>query len=334
MVTRRKFLTQGSLGLTAMSLPIPLKTIIKSDSMKKNEIFDVIIVGGSYSGLSAAMALGRALRKVLIIDSGKPCNIQTPHSHNFLTQDGKIPKEISKIATEQVKQYKTIQFYSGLASSGQKTANGFEIITQLGDRFETKKIIFASGVKDIMPNIKGFSECWGISVIHCPYCHGYEFKNVKTGILANGETAFEMGKLINNWTKELTIFTNGKSTINELDFSKLKKHKIEIVEKEIDYIAHKNGTIESLIFKDGSNHEIKALYARPKFDQNSEITKHLGCEIMENNLIKVNSFQQTSQYGIYACGDNSSMMRSVSYAVATGGIAGAMINRELIEESF
>jgi len=334
MITRRKFLKQGSLALTALSLPISLSSKTEIVTMRKNEIFDVIIIGGSYSGLSAAMSLGRALRKVLIIDSGKPCNIQTPFSHNFLTQDGKTPKEITEIALEQVKKYKTISFYNGLANSGKKNENGYEIITETGNKFESKKIIFATGVKDIIPNIKGFSECWGKSVIHCPYCHGYEFKNEKTGILANGDAAFELGKLINNWTNALTIFTNGKSTISKEDFSKLTKHNINVIEKEIDYISHENGAINKLFFKDGTNHEIKAIYARPKIVQNSEITKQIGCEIMDNNIIKVNPFQQTTQYGVYACGDNSSMIRSVSNAVASGTIAGAMINRELIEETF
>ncbi|CAN1575307.1 TrxB Thioredoxin reductase [Flavobacteriaceae bacterium] len=334
MNTRRKFIKQSTLALTAMTLPFLLTSFTKYNNMKDNKNYEVIIIGGSYAGLSAAMALGRALRNVLIIDSGKPCNSQTPHSHNFLTQDGKAPKDIAKIAIQQVEKYKTIKFYNGLAISGQKIENGFEITTKAGDKFNAKKLIFATGVKDIMPNIIGFSECWGISVIHCPYCHGYEYKNEKTGILANGDIAFELGKLINNWTKDLTIFTNGKATLTEVQFSKLKKHNIKIVEKEIDYFAHKNGIMESIIFKDNTSETIKALYARPKFDQNSEITKLLGCEITEQNFIKINPFQQTSQHGIYACGDNSSMMRSVSYAIATGGIAGSMLNRELIEEEF
>lgn len=173
--------------------------------MTNSKKFDVIIVGGSYAGLSAGMALGRALRNVLIIDSGKPCNIQTPHSHNFITQDGKTPKEILTLAKQQVEEYKTVKFHNGLATSGMKTANGFEIITQSGDKFMAKKLIFATGVRHIMTDIMGFTECWGISVIHCPECHGYEYKNDKTGILVNGEVAYELGKLINNWTKDLTV---------------------------------------------------------------------------------------------------------------------------------
>jgi len=97
--------------------------------MKDQKVFDVIIVGGSYSGLAAAMALGRALRKVLIIDSGEPCNKQTPHSHNFITQDGKSPKEIATLAKQQVEKYNTVKFFSDLATNGMKTENGFEIRT-------------------------------------------------------------------------------------------------------------------------------------------------------------------------------------------------------------
>src|SRR5687767_8830866 len=156
---------------------------------KKN--FDVIIIGGSYAGLSAAMALGRALRNVLIIDSGKPCNRQTPHSHNFITQDGNSPKQIASVAKEQVAKYNTVEFLDGLATTATKTEKGFEVSTQSGQQFFTKKIILATGLKDNMPAIPGFAECWGITVIHCPYCHGYEVRNVKTGVLGNGDFGVE-----------------------------------------------------------------------------------------------------------------------------------------------
>jgi thioredoxin reductase len=296
--------------------------------------FDVIIIGGSYAGLSAGMALGRALRNTLIIDSGKPGNLQTPHSHNFLTQDGKTPKEISTLARQQVAAYKTIKFFDGLAISGKKTEEGFEIETEKGNIFKAKKLIFATGVKDSMPKINGFAECWGISVIHCPYCHGYEYSNDKTGILANGDVAFELGKLINNWTKELTIFTNGKSTLTVEQLKKLSKYNIQINETEIDYLNHTKGHLQSIVFQDGATQPLKALYSRPDFEQHCPIPQQLNCEIIEQNYIKIDPFQKTTISGIYACGDNSSMMRAVSYAVAMGGIAGGMVNRELIEEAF
>ncbi|WP_276372248.1 NAD(P)/FAD-dependent oxidoreductase [Chryseolinea sp. H1M3-3] len=302
--------------------------------MTNEKTFDVIIIGGSYAGLSAGMALGRALRKVIIIDSGKPCNVQTPHSHNFITQDGKTPKEISSLAKQQVGAYKTVTFYDGLAISSTKTTNGFEVKTQSGDTFTGKKIILATGIKDILPEIKGAAECWGISMIHCPYCHGYEYRNEKTGILANGESAFELAKLISNWTKNLTVFTNGKSTLTKDQSEIISRKNVEINENEIHSFGHNDGQIENIQFKDTSTISVKAIYARPSFIQHSGIPKALGCELTEHGLIKVDMLQKTSVPGVFAGGDNATLMRSVASAVFTGSMAGAAVNRELIDDEF
>src|SRR3546814_4290909 len=149
--------------------------------MTYNSNFEVILIGGSYAGLSSAMSLVRSLRNVLIIDSGLPCNRQTPHSHNFLTQDGKTPREISTLAKKQVEKYETVKFHKGLATAGVKSADGFEITTDTKYKFTAKKLIFATGLNDLKPAIKGFAACWGISIIHCPYRteeHTYEFQSI------------------------------------------------------------------------------------------------------------------------------------------------------------
>jgi len=297
--------------------------------MIKTTHFDVIIIGGSYAGLSAAMALGRALRNVLVIDSANPCNRQTPHSHNFLTQDGRTPQDITHLAKEQVSKYSTVQFYEGFAISAIRTEQGFEIATQSGEKFMGSKLIFASGIKDIMPDIEGFSACWGISVIHCPYCHGYEVKNQKTGIMANGDMGFHYAQLISNWTQELTIFTNGKSTLTPEQTEIITVKGIQIIEKEIRQIIHEHGQLQQLIFGDGSTFQLKAIYARPAFIQHSGIPQTLGCTLNEHGFIQVDMMQKTNVPGVYACGDNSNPMRSVASAVSQGNMAGAAVNAEL-----
>lgn len=302
--------------------------------MTNSNNFDAIIIGGSYSGLSAAMALGRSLRKVLVIDSGLPCNRQTPHSHNFLTQDGTPPKEISALAKHQVEKYDTIEFHNGLAVKGTKTGNRFKIEVQSAELFNAKKLIFASGIRDIMPGIKGFSECWGISILHCPYCHGYEVKNEVTGILANGDAAMHYARLVHNLTKKLTIYTNGKPAFTDEQIRDLERHNVQIVEAEIDRIAHSNGRIEKLIFNNGKSASIKALYAKVPFVQHSDIPESLGCEMTEEGFIQVNAMQETTVQGVFACGDATTPMRSVANAVATGNFAGAVVNKVLCEEQF
>ncbi|MFD1601953.1 NAD(P)/FAD-dependent oxidoreductase [Flavobacterium artemisiae] len=296
--------------------------------------FDVVIIGGSYSGLSAGMSLGRSLRQVLIIDSGLPCNKQTPHSHNFITQDGEKPAVISAKAKLQVEFYKTVQFYNGLAVKALKTEKGFEITTESGDVFTARKVLFATGVKDILPEIKGFAACWGISVLHCPYCHGYEVKNEKTAIVANGEMGFEFAKLISNWTKDLRLCTNGKSELTLEQTEILKKNGVLILEEEIDAFEHNEGYVSNIVFKNGDKVEVKAVYARIPFEQHCPLPKDLGCEINEQGYLKVDFMQKTTVPGIFGSGDATTQMRSVALAVSSGSFAGAVINKELIDEDF
>lgn len=333
-ITRRQLIKRGGMAALAVALPIPLTVFKQHNSMEENKKFDVIIVGGSYSGLSAAMALGRSLKNVLIIDSGNPCNRQTPHSHNFITHDGEKPDVIAQKAKEQVLKYPTVSFLSDLAVSGMKINTGFEIVTESGITVRARKLIFATGIKDMMPDMRGFSECWGISVIHCPYCHGYEFREKKTGVAANGDKAFHIASLVNNLTNKTTILTNGKADFKEDQLQKLKKHAIEIIETPIAEIEHENGHVKQVVFSDGNKLTFEAVYAAIPFRQHSDIPFELGCELNETGHIKTDSFQKTTVPGVYACGDNSSPMRSVAYAVATGNISGAMANMELTNEEF
>ncbi|MBI0397170.1 NAD(P)/FAD-dependent oxidoreductase [Cyclobacterium marinum] len=302
--------------------------------MTQIEHFEVIIIGGSYAGLSAGMALGRSLRKVLIIDAGKPCNWQTPHSHNFLTQDGSTPKEITEIAKDQVAKYDTVRFYEGLAVGSKKVDNGFDITTNRGDTFHTNKLILATGIKDLMPKTDGFSECWGITVVHCPYCHGYEIRNQKTAIMANGDTAIHLASLVNNLTKDITILTEGKSSFDGQQLQKLINHEIKIIEKEISAIEHEAGKLKNIRFKDGAVEAFDAAYASIPFESNTIIPNELGCQFTEQGYIEVDEMGKTTVDGVFACGDCSTMMRSLATAVYKGNIAGVFINHELTQESF
>jgi thioredoxin reductase len=302
--------------------------------MAHNTSFDVIIIGGSYAGLSAAMALGRSLRNVLIIDSGLPCNRQTPHSHNFITQDGETPGAIAQKAREQVLSYPTVQFLNGEAVNGKQTDKGFVIITAAGDSFTAKKLIFATGIKDIMPAIPGFSECWGISVIHCPYCHGYEVRGRKTGIMANGNKALHLASLVHNLTDKITLLTIGKAAFAEEEFTRLQAHNIQVIEKPVASIEQVNGQVQQVIFSDGSSIAFDAVYAAVPFVQHSDIPVALGCILTDQGYLKTDASQKTSVAGVFACGDNTGMMRSVASAVASGNMAGVMVNLELTKEAF
>jgi thioredoxin reductase len=296
--------------------------------------YDVIIVGGSFAGLAAGMSLGRSTRKVLIIDASEPCNRFTPHAHNFITHDGKPPAQIAEEALKQVLLYPTVKRLQGKVSHAAPLTRGFEIKIENGEQFSSRKLLFTTGLKDIMPDIPGFAECWGKTVIHCPYCHGYEVKGERTGVMANGVMAFDYAKLISNLTPDLTLFTNGPADFTPEQRARIEARHIPIIEVPITAIEHEAGSIRSVVLADGSRVSLSALYARPQNEQHSPLPQQMGCELVENSLLKIDMLQRTTVPGVYAAGDNSLMGRSVAGCVGAGSMAGAAINKELVEEDF
>ena len=295
--------------------------------------YEVIIIGGSYSGLSSAMALGRALRKVLVLDTGKPCNRYTPHSHNFITQDGETPYDIFQKAKSQVLAYPTVDFRENKVLTVLKTEEGFEVKTS-DDSFFTKKIILATGIKDIFPDIKGFEDCWGKSILHCPYCHGYEVRNQQIAVIGNGDIGYDFAKLIYQWSNNISLLTDGTSTLSKEQSDKMTSKGIRIIENKIEEFLHTEGQIESIKLSENMDLSVDAVFARISFKQSTNFAENLGCSFLPSGYIQVDEMQRTSVRGVYAVGDSTSMMRSVSVAVATGTKAGAMVNKELIEEEF
>ncbi|MEJ0029881.1 MAG: NAD(P)/FAD-dependent oxidoreductase [Bacteroidota bacterium] len=296
--------------------------------------FDVIIIGGRYSGLAAAMGLGRALRSVLVIDSGKPANRYTLHSHNFLTNDGRTPAEIIAIAKAQVDHYDSVKRIEGDAVNVERIDDRFQVTLADQTKHFASKLVFATGIIDVLPDIAGITECWGKSVLHCPYCHGYEVRNTKTGILGNGDYAFEFGSLISNWTSDLTIYTNGQSTLTHEQTSKLLAHNIKIVTDKIKLLKNDGGHLENILFANGVRTDVNVLYTRPPFKQHCDLLQLLGCEMTADGYIKVDGAQRTTVTGVYACGDNVSKLRTVANAVSMGTATAMSLNKDMIIESF
>jgi thioredoxin reductase len=333
-MNRRHFLALGATAAGGALLPLRVLADPTPEPMNEHQHFDAIIVGGSYAGLAAGMALGRALRRVLIVDSGLPCNRQTPFSHNFITQDGVPPHLIASKARAQVEQYASVEFKPGLVTGVSNTDEGFDVGLEDGAGYHAKKLVFATGVRDELPAIPGFAECWGISVLHCPYCHGYEVRDEATGVLGNGERGFELARLISNWTKDLTLFTNGPSTLTEEQEGKLRAHRIRIVETAVAELEHVRGQLQRIHFADGSAAAIHALYAMPAFEQHCTLPQQLGCVLTDEGYLQVDPQQRTTVPGIYAAGDSTMRLRTVANAVASGTTAGMMLNKDLVTAEF
>eukprot|EP00523_Entomoneis_sp_CCMP467_P015617 CAMPEP_0168783300 /NCGR_PEP_ID=MMETSP0725-20121227/9613_1 /TAXON_ID=265536 /ORGANISM="Amphiprora sp., Strain CCMP467" /LENGTH=325 /DNA_ID=CAMNT_0008833269 /DNA_START=25 /DNA_END=999 /DNA_ORIENTATION=- len=320
------------------------------------KVYDVLIVGGSSAGWSAALCLGRSLRSVLVLDSNQPCNRFTPHSQNFLTRDGEAPGTIRQIAMDQVLNIygETVEYQGDVVVTQGKnltTESGtlFELTTDAGTVFQGKKVVFATGVKDMLATtIEGFEDCWGVSIIHCPYCHGYEHKERPTAVLLHNpeaKQAMKMIPLVKNVVgpnHPLTMLTNGKLPA-ELGFDathleKLEQHNIVVITQPVKKIVHEKGYLSKVHFEQGAEQqhlEISVMYALVKTEQACRVPiDDLGCNVDEMGYVAVDPMQKTSVPGIFACGDNTTFLRQIAKAVSAGNICGAIVNMELAAETW
>lgn len=297
---------------------------------------EVMIIGGSYSGMAAAMTLGRALRQVVVLDAGEPCNRFAPHAHNFLGSDGVPPMEIHKGARKQLLQYPSVKLLADKVTDVRRQQTGFIIHTASGNDYLAEKVLLATGLKDELPDIPGIRECWGKSAIHCPYCHGYEFKGGKTGVLATSGDALHIISLLKQWTSDLQVFTNETFRFNEAASAFMAQQKIPVVSGKIKSLDHDNGQIKNILLQSSGHPEIEVplqvLYVLPPVKQALDLQQQLNYQLTPAGHIQVDEARHTSVNGLYAAGDNSSRFRSLSTALATGMTAGAMINFDLVNE--
>lgn len=230
--------------------------------------------------------------------------------------------------------YPSVFLKSDLAVEGWKSNGLFFIKTQSQELVSGRKLVFATGVRDLLPELPGMEECWGNTIIHCPYCHGYEYRGQKTAIFGSGDRAFHLAGLIANLTDDLTLLSNGNSDFSKEQLSKLQNKGIAVLNQSVAEFIHQDGKINSILFKDGSSKSFQAVYAVIPFEQHCSIPEKMGCELNEWGFIKVDQTYKTSLEGVFACGDATSGIRSVANAISAGNITGAMINKILVDEEF
>lgn len=295
-------------------------------------MYDVIIIGGSYAGLSAAIQLGRARRKVLIIDEGLRRNRFAAHSHGFITQDGIDPAMIAAKAREQVLNYPTITWLSARADSAQKlttssTDAGFEVLAK-GARHLSRRLLLATGVKDLLPAIEGLAERWGKAVFHCPYCHGYELNQGPIGVIAGSELSMHHALMLPDWGPT-TLLLNDAFTPDAEQLAALTARGTTLERCPISAITGH----ADINLADGRMLSFAGLFAMAPFELASPIATDLALEMEQGPLgatIKTDVMKETSLPGVFACGDAARPMASVALAVGDGNLAGAGVHRSLM----
>ncbi|TBR36094.1 MULTISPECIES: NAD(P)/FAD-dependent oxidoreductase [Dyella] len=289
---------------------------------------DVIVIGGSYAGMAAALQLVRARRSIHIVDAGQRRNRFAAHSHGFLGQDGVDPAEIWATARRQLEAYPTLRWTEGrvVAASGDK--DHFEVTLGNGDVLSGRRLLFATGVADQLPPVPGMAERWGRSVFHCPYCHGYELHQGRIAVIATGPNSIHQAQLLPEWG-QVTFFTNGSITLDDDARQSLAERSVQIEETRIDRL---DGEAD-IVLTDGRVLSFVGMFTAPACAPASKVPEAMGCELMETPMgiqIRTNDAKQTSLPGVYACGDVARAPHSVSLAVGDGAWAGAQLHRSLV----
>ncbi len=293
-------------------------------------MFDVIILGGSYSGMAAALQLARGRRSVLVIDAGLRRNRFASASHGLLGQDGKAPDEIASNAKAQLLEYPSVTWRDGTATSAEKNGEHFAVKTDSNETFIGKRLILALGVRDNIPGIPGLKERWGQSVFHCPYCHGYELNNGHLGVIATSEMSMHQALMIPDWGIT-TFFINGVFEPDEEQQRQLAARNVSI-EKELitDISGHAIVTL-----RDGRMISLAGLFVASKVSVSSPLAEQLGCDLEESPLgfiIKTDALKETSIRHVFACGDAARAAGNVTFAIADGVMAGTAAHRSLMLE--
>lgn len=296
-------------------------------------MLDVLVVGGGAAGLSAALVLGRARRRTLVVDDGAPRNAPSPEAHSVFTRDGTPPAELLRVARAQLAPYTSVEVRQGRAVSVSRVAAGFTVGLADGADVRARRILLAVGVRDVLPAIDGLAALWGRGVLHCPYCHGWEVRDAPLAVHASGSVAMELTPLLLQWSRDLLLCTDGPAELAPEQRAQLTRHGVRIIETPVQRLEGAV-TLERIVFADGHVEPRRALFLRPAQVVASELPRQLGCEQTEASLVRVGADLQTSVAGVYAAGDVMTPVQQVVVAAATGAQAAIMLNRELVHADF
>jgi thioredoxin reductase len=298
---------------------------------------DAIVIGGSFAGLSAAMQLARARRPVCVVDAGAPRNRFAAHSHGFFAHDGTPPFELIAAARERLRAYPSVRFVDGRAVEARAVdddAGGgrrFTVSLDDGSMLAARRLLLAIGVQDVLPQIDGLQARWGASVLHCPYCHGYEFGGQRLGVLYGSPESVHHALLIADWGPA-TLLLNGNA-IDDASSALLRQHGVAVEPAAVSGLEGPLPQLAGVRLADGRLLPLDAMFIAPRVCLAAPLAATLGCEIVDGPfgpMLRVDDLKMTSVAGVYAAGDAAQMRHNATLASADGVLAGVALHRSLV----
>lgn len=298
--------------------------------------YDVVVVGGGAAGLSAAVTLSRALRSVVVIDAGQPRNAPAQGIHGFLSREGMGPLALLDAGRAEAESYGAT-IVGGTAELVCRGAGGFDVVLADGRTVTGRRLLIATGLSDGLPDVAGLRDQWGAGVVHCPYCHGYEIRGRRIGVLGTGPLSVHQALLFRQWSDDITLFLNDTLDPTDEEWDRLAARSVRVVDGAVASVDATDRTLTGVTLADGTTFGLQALAVGTRMEARASLLESLGLPVQQHpsgmgHLIEAGPMGATAVPGVYVAGNVSNLSAQVIVAAAEGTMAGAAINAGLVEE--
>lgn len=302
-------------------------------------MWDCVVVGGGAAGLSAALVLGRARRRTLVIDAGRQSNLAAHGIGGLLGHDGRSPAELYETGRRELDTYPSVTFRAGEVIDGSRNGDAFmlqgtEIHRDNSWRERTRRVILATGMQYRPPALPGLAKLWGGSVFACPFCHGWEVRDQPLAVLGAGAMAVHAATLLRGWTDDVLLLTNGPAELDAADRARLAAVGVATDERAVAELVDRDGDLAAIVFADGNQVQRRGLLVSAPLHQRSALAEQLGAAAADPGPVSVNPLQvdamcRTTAPGVFAAGDLSAQLPQLAAAIAAGSMAAAAVVQSL-----
>jgi thioredoxin reductase len=293
--------------------------------------YDVVVVGGGAAGLSAALVLSRARRSVLVVDAGAPRNAPAAHMHGFLSREGLPPNELLAAGRQEVAGYGGTVVADAVIDV-ERVGDGFELRLAGGSRGSARRLVVATGLRDVLPDVDGLQQRWARDVLHCPYCHGWEVRDRRLGVLGNASTAsVDYAQIVRQWSSDVVLFVP-PDTLTETQRTELAARRIEVVEDKVTAVAVTDDVLTAVELADGRCVARDVLFVPPRFVPHHALLETLGCDLDDDGWVVRDGTGRTSVPGVWVAGNVANPRAQVITAAGEGSAAAIAVNADLVAD--
>jgi thioredoxin reductase len=293
--------------------------------------YDVVVIGGGAAGLSAGLVLVRARRTVAVVDAGAPRNAPAAHMQGFLTRDGLPPQDLLTLGRDEVTSYGGTLIDGSVAAATRRADSGFEVRLDTGSVLTARRLLVATGLHDVLPDIPGVRERWGRDLLHCPYCHGYEVRDQPLGVLGGTDDAVQHAQLIRQWSPDVVLFPH-TDTLTAPQREQLAAREIGVLDGTVHRLVVEHDHLTGVELAQGRVVRRAAVFVRPRFVPSTDLLVSLGCDMDGDGWVRADAVGHTTVPGVSVAGNVANPRAQVITAAGEGSAAAIALNADLVDD--